>query len=104
MPPLRPARVLLTLALTAAACARTPVTAPVPVPSAPTPVRAGPPPLPPVPEVDGPLAIRVQYPGENQVVTSRDSNFIFGSIGSGKATLRINGFPARVYPNGAFMA
>ena len=61
------------------------------------------PPLPPVPLVDGPLAIRVVYPRENQVVTSRDSNFIFGSIGSGTASLTVNGVPARVYPNGAFI-
>ncbi|MEO6529069.1 MAG: N-acetylmuramoyl-L-alanine amidase [Gemmatimonadaceae bacterium] len=91
----------LALALSAA-CARTVVTAPAPAPAR---VAAAPlPPLPPVPAVDGPLAIRVQYPGAEQVVTSRDSNFIFGSIGSGRATLRINGHPARVYPNGAFMA
>ena len=60
-------------------------------------------PLPPVPEVDGPLAIRVVYPSANAVVTSRDSNFLLGSIGSGRATLTVNGAPARVYPNGAFM-
>jgi N-acetylmuramoyl-L-alanine amidase len=103
MPPLRLARALVALALTTAACARTPITVPTPAPS-PGPVRTTAAPLPPVPPVDGPLAIRVQYPGENQVVTSRDSNFIFGSIGSGRAALSINGFPARVYPNGAFMA
>jgi N-acetylmuramoyl-L-alanine amidase len=57
-----------------------------------------------MPAVDGPLLIRVQYPSANQVVTSRDSNFIFGQIGSGKASLRINGNAARVYPNGAFLA
>src|SRR3954447_15949216 len=102
MPTHRLVRATLALTLTAVACARTPiVSAPAP---APAPVRAAPPPLPPVPEVDGPLSIRVQYPSANQVVTSRDSNFIFGSIGSGRATLRINGAPARVYPNGAFMA
>ena len=61
-------------------------------------------PLPPVPDVDGPLAIRVQYPRADAVVTSRDSNFIFGSIGSGRASLTVNGAPARVYANGAFMA
>src|SRR6478672_6019942 len=60
-------------------------------------------PLPPIPEVDGPLAIRVVYPAANSVVTSKDSNFIFGSIGSGKATLTVNGVPSRVWPNGAFM-
>ena len=81
-----------------AACARTTVTAP------PAPTAATHPALPPVPAVDGPLAIRVVYPRPDQIVTSRDSNFVFGSIGSGRATLRINGHPARVYPNGAFMA
>src|SRR6187402_1364758 len=69
----------------------------------PTPVAARPA-LPAIPAVDGALAIRVVYPRPDQVVTSRDSNFIFGSIGSGRATLRINGAPARVYPNGAFIA
>jgi len=81
-----------------------PVTAPSPAAGVPATPAASALPLPPVPEVDGPLAIRVVYPRENAVVTSRDSNFIFGSIGSGRATLTINGAPARVYPNGAFMA
>jgi N-acetylmuramoyl-L-alanine amidase len=81
------------------ACARTVVPVPAPVSS-----PAGPAALPAVPAVDGPIAIRVQYPAPNQVVTSRDSNFIFGSIGSGRATLTVNGHPALVYPNGAFMA
>ncbi|HEU4722442.1 MAG TPA: N-acetylmuramoyl-L-alanine amidase [Gemmatimonadaceae bacterium] len=83
----------------ASACARTAITAPTPAPG-----PATRPALPPVPAVDGPIAIRVVYPRPDQVVTSRDSNFIFGSIGSGRATLRINGHAARVYPNGAFMA
>jgi N-acetylmuramoyl-L-alanine amidase len=95
MPRLRP---ILVLALALAACTRTVVSTTVPAPAVARPV------LPPVPEVDGPLAIRVVYPRPDQVVTSRDSNFIFGSIGSGRATLRINGAPARVYPNGAFIA
>ncbi|MDB4913782.1 MAG: cell wall hydrolase/autolysin [Gemmatimonadetes bacterium] len=89
-----------------------------PAPAAPVPVIAPPRPadpaaagapaarntLPPVPDVDGPLAVKVVYPTPNQQLTSRDSNFIFGSVGSGKASLTINGVPARVYPNGAFMA
>jgi len=87
----------------AVACARTPVVAPAPSP-APPPARTVARPVPPVPAVDGPLLIHVQYPSAGQVITSRDSNFIFGQIGSGKATLRINGHPARVYPNGAFLA
>jgi N-acetylmuramoyl-L-alanine amidase len=85
--------------LALAACARTVVP-----PTAPAPVAATRAELPPVPAVDGALAIRVVYPRPDQVVTSRDSNFIFGSIGSGRATLRINGQYVRVYPNGAFLA
>src|SRR5215213_6380920 len=81
------------------ACTRTVVG---PVATVPTPATR--PALPPVPAVDGPLAINVVYPRPDQVVTSRDSNFIFGSIGSGRATLRINGQSVRVYPNGAFLA
>jgi N-acetylmuramoyl-L-alanine amidase len=92
-------RLLAPIALAFVACTRT-VVAPVTTPS-PTGTR---PALPPVPAVDGALAIRVVYPRPDQVVTSRDSNFVFGSIGSGRATLSINGAPARVYPNGAFIA
>jgi N-acetylmuramoyl-L-alanine amidase len=53
--------------------------------------------------VDGPLAVRVQYPAPNQQITSRDSNFMFGTVGSGLASLTVNGVAARVYNNGAFM-
>ena len=80
-----------------------PTTAPAPLPS---PVAGRPavaPPLPDIPMVDGPLAVRIQYPSPNQLLTSRDSNFIFGRIGSGRAALTVNGVPARVYNNGAFM-
>lgn len=37
------------------------------------------------------------------MLSARDSNFIFGSVGSGDAALRINGVPVPVWPNGAFM-
>jgi len=95
----------LPLAVAVACSTATVATTTVPDVSAPAATPAPPPPpLPPIPEVDGPLAIRVVYPSANQVVTSKDSNFIFGSIGSGKASLTVNGVPARVYPNGAFMA
>ena len=61
--------------------------------------------LPPVPRVDGgALAPRVQYPSDNQLITSRDSNFVLGSIGSGDARLEINGVPVTPAPNGAFIA
>ena len=104
--PLRITRALSALALGAAGGCMGSATYPPATPSpagAPPTTAVGRLPLPPIPEVDGPLAIRVVYPTANAVVTSRDSNFIFGSIGSGRATLTINGVPARVYPNGAFM-
>jgi N-acetylmuramoyl-L-alanine amidase len=68
------------------------------------PVAVTPPPLPPIPEVRGPLAITVVYPKAGSVVAARDSNFIFGAVGSGDATLSINGAPVKVEPNGAFLA
>lgn len=95
-------RTMGALLLVLAACTQPvpPATAPAPAP----PPDETAPPLPPIPRVEGPLAIHVQYPSANQQLTARDSNFIFGSIGNGSATLTINGYPARVYPNGAFMA
>src|SRR5580692_10967622 len=71
-------------------------------PAAPAPVTAAP--LPPIPTVDGPLNLRVVYPSPNQTLTVRDSNYIFGSTGSGSAQLTINGFDVPVLPNGAFLA
>ncbi len=102
MPLLRLFRVALALPLAMAiACGGGPApsTAPAPRPT----VQGAARPLPPVPEVDGPLAIKIVYPGPNQTITSRDSNFIFGSVGSGRASLSINGVPVRVAPNGAFL-
>ena len=101
-------RVALALPLAAAIACSAGIPAPAPAPSTapgsvatrPTPAR----PLPAVPLVDGPLNVRVQYPAPNQQITSRDSNFIFGSVGSGRASLTINGAAARVDDHGAFMA
>jgi N-acetylmuramoyl-L-alanine amidase len=62
------------------------------------------PPLPPIPAVDGPLNLRVVYPSPNQQLTVRDTNYIFGSVGSGMAHLTIDGFDVPVLPNGAFLA
>src|ERR1700733_8192345 len=45
------------------------------------------PPLPAVPLVVGPLAPKVVFPEANQALSVRDSNFIFGSVGNGNATL-----------------
>jgi N-acetylmuramoyl-L-alanine amidase len=95
-------RVLPLIAL-AAACApasRVPVPGPMPG-RPPAPVN---PSLPPMPLVTGPLEIKVVYPTPNAVVASRDSNFIFGSIGNGNAALFINGAPVPVWPNGAYLA
>ena len=72
---------------------------PVAAPSIPTPVPIPPlvpaplpppnPKLPPVPDVRGPLQISVTYPKPDQMLTVRDSNFIFGSVGTGDAALQI---------------
>jgi len=68
------------------------------------PAASAAPALPPVPPVDGPLSIRVVYPPAGAAIQARDSNFIFGTVGSGKATLTINGTPVPVVPNGSFIA
>src|SRR5687768_614613 len=97
------------VAIASAACtpARRP-SAPVPPPVLPQPLVAATipapnPKLPPVPAVRGPLQITVTYPKPEQLLTVRDSNFIFGSVGTGDAALRINGIAVPVWPNGAFM-
>ncbi len=60
--------------------------------------------LPPIPVVrDAPLDVRVRHPIENQVLATRDSNFILGSVGSGDVALTINGVSVPVAPNGAFL-
>jgi N-acetylmuramoyl-L-alanine amidase len=94
--------------IVAASCApaRTPTPAPVVVPPLvraplPAPTSAK---LPPIPDVRGPIQIDVVYPKPDQMLTTRDSNFIFGSVGSGDAAVIINGRAVPVWPNGAFMA
>jgi N-acetylmuramoyl-L-alanine amidase len=85
-------------------CARPRPTGP-PAPST-GPVTAAPPSapsLPAVPLVQGPLAPRVTFPPPDYAISSRDSNFIFGTIGNGRASLTINGHQARVWPNGTFL-
>ena len=98
------------------ACASAPTPSVVPTP-APPPAETVPPAigarpaplapagLPPVPVVvNGPIAAKVQYPAENQLIASRDSNFVLGSAGSGDNHLSINGIDVPVAPNGAFIA
>ena len=96
------------IALASASCAparrrSAPAPAPAPAPLIPAAIPAPNPKLPPVPEVRGPLQITVMYPKPEQLLTVRDSNFIFGSVGTGDAAVRINGVAVPVWPNGAFM-
>ncbi|MBY0488936.1 MAG: N-acetylmuramoyl-L-alanine amidase [Gemmatimonadaceae bacterium] len=81
----------------------TPRPAPIiPRPTGPVPQLAG---LPAIPEVRGaPIVPKVEYPDSNQLITSRDSNFVLGRVGSGDVALTINGSPVTVAPNGAFIA
>lgn len=72
-------------------------------PAEPVPEDRAEPALPPIPERDGPLRVRVAYPAEGQRLAVRDSNFIFGSVGTGGASLTINDTPVEVAPNGAFL-
>ena len=60
--------------------------------------------LPEVPVARGPLAIRVIYPPPDGTVRAKDSSFLLGSLGTGEARLSINGYPVRVWPNGAWLA
>ncbi len=76
--------------------------APPAAPSAPPP--SAPRGLPPIAAVTGPLRIDVVAPGEGEELPSRDSTFVYGSVGTGRATLTIDGAPVRVEPNGAFLA
>lgn len=73
-------------------------------PETPGPGEAVEPALPPIPERGGPLDLTVVYPGEGAVISARDSNFVFGTTGTGAARLSINGTPIPVEANGAFLA
>ncbi|MFQ5704113.1 MAG: N-acetylmuramoyl-L-alanine amidase [Gemmatimonadales bacterium] len=78
-------------------------------------------PLPPPPDVAGPLSLSVVYPpSEGRVVRggqaataeaesgyelkSRDSTFIFGGAGRGDAAVTVNGVAASVFPSGGWIA
>jgi N-acetylmuramoyl-L-alanine amidase len=97
----------LAAALLAACTPPRTATAPSPAPDASTAEAAGATrargTLPPVPARSGPLAIDVVYPDEAQALTTADSNFVFGSVGTGGARLTINGQPVEVAANGAFL-
>lgn len=101
-------RLVVTL-LWCAACA--PPRAASPPPATPVHVEPVPPAAPAVPPapievplVDGPLRLQVVHPPPGTVLDVRDSTFLLGSTGTGRATLAINGAPVRVWPNGAWLA
>ncbi len=60
--------------------------------------------LPAIPTSTGPIDLQVQYPRPLQRLIAADSNFIFGSVGTGDARLEIDGVPVPVHANGAFLA
>jgi N-acetylmuramoyl-L-alanine amidase len=60
--------------------------------------------LPGMDSVTGPLSLVVRYPDEGATIVARDSTFLFGSTGTGRATLTVNGAPVTVWPNGAWLA
>src|SRR5580765_2015739 len=106
------------LAVLGIACSSAPAPQPSPAP-VPAPKPAAPPPaptyergitprpappLPAIAPVDGPLNIVTAFPKANDVISVRDSNFIFGVTGNGRAALTINGAPVPVAPNGTFLA
>lgn len=90
-------QIRIALILLLAGCA-----APVPPPR-PVPAPEAPPGLPAVPLVDGPLEIRIVHPATGTPRPPTDSVFIYGSVGTGRAELAINGVPVDVAANGAFL-
>lgn len=96
---------LVMAALLAGGCRTAP---PEPGPTLPPPVAGvaveREPKLPPIPPARERLDIELMYPAEGATITARDSTFIFGNVGTGGATLTINGAPVEVQPNGAFLA
>ncbi|HKV75230.1 MAG TPA: N-acetylmuramoyl-L-alanine amidase [Gemmatimonadales bacterium] len=103
----RAALPVLALAL-GCATSTTRAPAPTPAPAANSPASAAPAVssshLPPIPLDTGKLALRVVYPAQGDVIDARDSSFLFGTTGNGKATLSINGAPVQVWPNGTWLA
>lgn len=55
----------------------------------------------PIPAVDGPLSLEVRYPTAEPVAVT-DSISVWGTVGSGKARLRIDGQSVPIEPNGGF--
>jgi N-acetylmuramoyl-L-alanine amidase len=55
----------------------------------------------PIPAADGPLTLQLRYPADEPVWVT-DSISVWGTTGSGKARLRIDGRSIRIEPNGGF--
>jgi N-acetylmuramoyl-L-alanine amidase len=77
------------------------VATPVLAAAARVPLESG---LPGMDSVTGPLALTIRYPDEGATIAARDSTFLFGSAGTGRATLTVNGASVKVWPNGAWLA
>lgn len=60
--------------------------------------------LPPIPRIDGALRISVVYPAVTDLIDARDSTFLLGNLGTGNASLSVNGVPVPVAPNGTWIA
>ena len=58
----------------------------------------------PVPAIDGPLVLHVQFPSPGSLVPAQDSTAIWGTVGTGLASLTVNGDTVQVAPNGTFAA
>ena len=103
---MKPSVIWRTLAPVFLAVGCAPRTSPAPDPSPATSAANSAPaePLLAVPSNAGPLALKVVYPSDKDLVDAGDSSFIFGSTGNGSASLTINDLPVRVWPNGAFLA
>lgn len=107
-----PSRMLPLLAVAALAACATAGSAPSPAPAPSASMARGPVAdslaaagrLPPIDSVIGPLDLRVRYPAEGAVVEAGDSTFLFGTTGTGDASLTIDGATVRVAPNGAWLA
>lgn len=54
-----------------------------------------------IPPADGPLVLELRYPAA-QAVAVTDSISLWGTVGSGKARLRVNGHSVHIEPNGGF--
>lgn len=55
-----------------------------------------------IPPLDGALRIELPYPQSGTIVPAVDSIAAWGTVGTGRATLEVNGVKVKVEPNGTF--